>query len=68
MRYDAIHEKHHHLYCAESDRIEDYYDPDLDALLEGYFKKKNIPEFNVSEFKLQISGKFNSGKDQNKQE
>ncbi len=29
MRYDAIMEKHHHLYCSESDRIEDYYDAEL---------------------------------------
>jgi Fur family transcriptional regulator, peroxide stress response regulator len=24
MRYDAVLSNHHHLYCAETDRIEDY--------------------------------------------
>jgi Fur family peroxide stress response transcriptional regulator len=62
MRYDAVQERHHHLYCADSDRIEDYYDNDLDIILSEYFKKKNIPGFNVTEFKLQITGRFNRGK------
>ena len=25
MRYDAIVESHHHIYCSDSDRIEDYF-------------------------------------------
>ena len=29
MRYDAVLESHHHLYCSESDRIEDYIDMNL---------------------------------------
>lgn len=40
MRYDAVHEKHHHLYCSESERIEDYYDEELNQLLQNYFKRK----------------------------
>jgi Fur family peroxide stress response transcriptional regulator len=39
MRYDAITDNHHHLYCEESDKIEDYFDEDLDNLLEDYFAK-----------------------------
>jgi Fur family peroxide stress response transcriptional regulator len=58
MRYDAILEKHHHLYCADSDRIEDYYDEELNKVLEKYFIKKNIPGFEIKEIRLQISGKF----------
>jgi Fur family peroxide stress response transcriptional regulator len=58
MRYDAILEKHHHLYCAESDRIEDYYDIELNTLLESYFKKKNIENFKIEDIKLQIIGNF----------
>jgi len=58
MRYDAILEKHHHLYCAESDRIEDYYDNELNKLLEAYFKKKSIDNFNIEDIKLQIIGNF----------
>lgn len=58
MRYDAILDLHHHLYCNESDRIEDYSDEELDNLLAEYFEKKKIPNFNVEEIKLQINGKF----------
>jgi len=58
MRYDTIMEKHHHLYCAESNRIEDYYDQELNTLLEKYFSKKEIKNFKIEEIKLQITGKF----------
>ena len=29
MRYDAITESHHHIYCSDSDRIEDYKGEEL---------------------------------------
>ena len=58
MRYDAILDNHHHLYCSETDRIEDYFDPELDELLEDYFSKKNIRNFRVGDVRLQIIGKF----------
>ncbi len=58
MRYDAITENHHHLYCAESDRIEDYFDKDLNEMIGNYFEKKGIPDFEIADIKLQIIGKF----------
>lgn len=58
MRYDAITENHHHLYCAESDRIEDYFDTELNEMIGDYFAKKGIPDFEISDIKLQIIGKF----------
>jgi Fur family transcriptional regulator, peroxide stress response regulator len=58
MRYDAIMENHHHLYCAESDRIEDYFDSELNDLINAYFKKKGIPDFEIEDIKLQIIGNF----------
>ncbi len=58
MRYDAIVENHHHIYCSDSDRIEDYFDNELNDLLETYFKKKKIPDFKVEDIKLQIIGKY----------
>ena len=58
MRYDAIMESHHHLYCSESDRIEDYNDNELNELLEKYFEKKGIPDFKIEDIKLQIIGQF----------
>ncbi len=45
MRYDAITERHHHLYCSESDRIEDFYDEDLNILLDELSEKEKYPEF-----------------------
>ena len=58
MRYDAILESHHHLYCIETDRIEDYNDEQLDRMIEDYFREKGIPDFQVEDIKLQINGKF----------
>jgi Fur family transcriptional regulator, peroxide stress response regulator len=58
MRYDAIMESHHHLYCTETDRIEDYNDEQLDRMIEDYFQKNGIPEFQIEDIKLQINGKF----------
>ena len=58
MRYDALMESHHHIYCSESDRIEDFVDTELNELIEKYFKKKKIPDFKIEDIKLQIIGKF----------
>jgi Fur family peroxide stress response transcriptional regulator len=58
MRYDAILEKHHHLYSLESDRILDYFNDDLDKMLEDYFNKHKIAKFEINDIKLQIIGKF----------
>ena len=58
MRYDAIIEKHHHLYSAESDRIEDYFDSELNEIIDDYFKKKGIPDFEIRDIRLQVIGRF----------
>lgn len=62
MRYDAITQNHHHIYCSDSDCIEDYFDNDLNTLLKNYFEKKNIPGFKIEDLKLQIIGKFTKKK------
>lgn len=58
MRYDAIEEPHHHLYCESSDRMEDYSDPNLDQILASYFEKKDIKGFRITDIKLQLTGIF----------
>ncbi|HEY9114038.1 MAG TPA: transcriptional repressor [Bacteroidales bacterium] len=58
MRYDAELEKHHHLFCKESEKIEDYFNEEIDDMLQEYFKNKGIPNFQIEDIKLQISGKF----------
>ena len=59
MRYDAVLSHHHHLYCAETDRIEDYEDETLNKLINEYFKKNQIENFEIQDIKLQITGQFN---------
>ena len=60
MHYDAIIENHHHLYCSESDKIEDYFDEELDQLIQDYFDKKEIHNFKIEDIKLQIKGRFDN--------
>ncbi len=58
MRYDHVLSAHHHIYCQETDRIEDYVDDELDKIIHQYFKKKKINNFQIKDIKLQISGTF----------
>ncbi len=58
MRYDAILQQHHHLYCNETERIEDYEDPELDRLITQYFQNKKVKGFKVKDITLQITGEF----------
>ncbi|MFW5758136.1 MAG: Fur family transcriptional regulator [Bacteroidota bacterium] len=58
MRYDLITQHHHHIYDNQSNRVEDYFDPDLDLLLQKYFEQKKIKGFKLKQVKLQIMGEF----------
>ncbi|MFN2395034.1 MAG: Fur family transcriptional regulator [Bacteroidales bacterium] len=58
MRYDAISDNHHHMYCITTDRVEDFFDPELDTLLQNYFQEKKIKGFKLEDIKLQLMGKF----------
>jgi len=58
MRYDAILQQHHHLYCTETDKIADFEDPNLDKLISRYFAKKKLKGFKIKEITLQITGEF----------
>lgn len=58
MRYDAIMQQHHHLYCTQTERIADFDDPELDQLIAHYFEKKKIKGFKVKDITLQITGEF----------
>lgn len=58
VRYEAVTKKHHHLYCIDSERIEDYVDDSLYELIGNYLKKNKIPFFEINDIKLQIIGKF----------
>ena len=58
MRYDAVMQQHHHLYCTESERIEDFEDPELNKIITKYFEKKKIRGFKIKDITLQITGAF----------
>jgi Fur family peroxide stress response transcriptional regulator len=58
MRYDPLLSNHHHLYCKESDRIEDYEDEKLDQLIIDYFAQKGIEHFDIKNIQLHITGTF----------
>jgi Fur family transcriptional regulator, peroxide stress response regulator len=58
MRYDAICEQHHHLYCSNSDKMEDYFDEELDQILRDYFKRRKIEGFKIKDIRLQLMGEF----------
>jgi Fur family peroxide stress response transcriptional regulator len=63
LRYDAVKDQHHHIYCTHCDRIEDYYDVELTEMIYGYFKKKRIPDFHIEDIKLQIVGKYTDNRE-----
>ena len=58
MRYDPNLSNHHHLYCSETERIEDFEDEELTLLISNYFEKNKIKNFKIQDIKLQITGKF----------
>jgi Fur family transcriptional regulator, peroxide stress response regulator len=58
IRYDAISDAHHHLISDESNLIRDYRNEEITKMLEKYFKKNEIQDFDIEEIKLQIIGKF----------
>ena len=58
MKYEIINTNHHHLYCDQSGKIVDYFDEEINNILNQYFNKHKIPNFEVKEVKLQILGKF----------
>ncbi len=61
MRYDAITDHHHHLYSSATDRIEDFFDPELLKIIEKYFENHKIRNFKIEDIKLQIIGEFLPG-------
>ena len=60
MRYDPHLTNHHHLYCSDTERIEDFEDAELNQIINDYFNKNKIKNFKIADIKLQITGKFNN--------
>lgn len=58
MRYDTLVASHHHLYCSDTEKIEDFHDEKLNELINNYFIENKIKNFNIEDIQLQITGKF----------
>jgi len=59
MRYDAFIDKHHHIFDLQTNQIIDYYDENLDKILEDYFKSKNLKNIKIENIRLEIQAKVN---------
>ncbi|WMJ74784.1 transcriptional repressor [Cytophagaceae bacterium ABcell3] len=59
QRYDANMDYHNHIYCTNTKEIIDFEDAQLDEIIQAYFKKKNINNFNIKDIRIQISGSKN---------
>lgn len=55
-RYDANLEPHSHIYCVNTEEIQDYHDEELNELIKDYFERKKISNFKITDIKLQING------------
>mgnify|MGYP001627250814 CR=1 FL=1 len=58
FRFDGKVHNHSHLYCTKTNRIIDFEDNELHDLIENYFRKKNISNFKIQDFQVQITGEL----------
>lgn len=54
MRFDANTKFHVHIYNEKDNRICDYFDPELEVLLSGYFKEKLPDQFSLNRIELSL--------------
>ncbi|AKD03440.1 transcriptional repressor [Pontibacter korlensis] len=55
-RYDGNTLVHSHIYCSKTKEIVDFEDPELDQLLIEFFSKRNLENFDIKGFSVQLSG------------
>lgn len=55
MRYDANLDYHNHIYCTNTKEIIDYYNEDLNKLLENFFREKQVKNMQIKDIRLQIN-------------
>lgn len=58
VRYDAILEPHIHLFSDEDQKIRDYFDDDLIALITKHIDRKGVTNFEVDDIRIRLVGKF----------
>jgi len=54
MRFDANTKFHVHIYNQLDNEICDYFDPELETLLSGYFKEKLPDQFALNRIELSL--------------
>lgn len=55
-RYDINHHNHGHIYCTNTKEIIDYTDPELEKLMQEFFRQKQFENFNIRNISVQITG------------
>jgi Fur family transcriptional regulator, peroxide stress response regulator len=58
LRFDGKTRVHGHLHCTRTGRILDYEDDELETLLTNYFQRKKLPNFEVGNFQLHVTGQL----------
>lgn len=55
-RYDANNHTHSHIYCSNTKEMMDYEDEELQSLLAGFFRKRNMGDFEIKRIPVQLTG------------
>ncbi|MBC5775293.1 transcriptional repressor [Pontibacter sp. KCTC 32443] len=56
-RFDTNSSTHSHIYCSNTREIIDFEDPELEVLLKEFFSKKQVQNFEIKSFAVQLTGK-----------
>jgi len=56
MRYDARQEDHSHICLSNTNEIIDYFDDDLQKMIEDHLKNKHLNNLKIQKFSLHIEG------------
>ncbi|MDX5418395.1 MAG: transcriptional repressor [Hymenobacteraceae bacterium] len=56
-RYDANTKAHNHIYCSNTKEIVDYEDAELEQVLQDFFKRRHVENFEIKSFSVQLTGK-----------
>ena len=56
MRYDVLIDNHDHIYCTNTKEIIDFKDEELNHIINDFFNKKKISNFDLKDVRLHITG------------
>lgn len=57
LRFDARLDMHHHIFCENTGEILDWDDQELNALLQQYLERKQLPGLEITGIQLQITAR-----------